>query len=252
MEGVKGSTVAASGEKRKSEHGLERPKKRRHSTTPNTGGSNLTKIAMKCMASLKSRYPGTFARQQAKTSVRNQTPKSDAWCTSVKQFFFHLMDLLQNTESEAHDLALEITRLTYARDKIWSRSIFGIGDLSGLIPLMYTEDMTVRRVAARAVCNIVICGSKEQIWAANGVFPLLIQMSTSEEYMPTQKDAAHALCKLSEGRSAAQIRALVSQGCIRLLSDFIANGEVTIVGHALQALENVSFVCIHMPMTRIS
>ena len=164
-----------------------------------------------------------------------------------------LMELSDNSECIAHDPASKITEIIATRDSVWTKPIVNINDLPMLMLFMSSsEDEHVQKVAARAVCNIIIFGSKEQIWTATDVIPELIEMLAGKD-MAIQTDAVYALCKISERGTAAQIKVLASQDCIRPLCCFLADGDATIVGHALRALRKVSipfllwcFLCLSL------
>ncbi|TVU20982.1 hypothetical protein EJB05_30590, partial [Eragrostis curvula] len=105
--------------------------------------------------------------------------------------------------------------------------------------LVTNKNKSIMKEACWTISNIT-AGTKEQIQAvisANIIGPLVYLMGSAEFYV--SKEAAWAISNATAGGTYDQIKYLVSQGCIKVLCDFLRHSDNETLKTCLDGLENI-------------
>lgn len=151
-----------------------------------------------------------------------------------------LVELLLNTSPAVQTPALRTVGNIVTGDDLQTQFIINNNALPCLLALLSSPKKGIRKEACWTISNIT-AGNKDQIQAVidNNIIPPLIQLLANAEF-DIRKEAAWAISNATSGGSGAQIKFLVTQGCIRPLCDLLTVNDAKIVTIALEGLENVS------------
>lgn len=126
-------------------------------------------------------------------------------------------------------------------DDLQTQVVVSAGALKPLSVLLYSPKEITRKEACWAVSNIT-AGSSHQIQAVidTDIFPTLIYILRTANAR-THMGASWALANATSGglQEPAQIRYLVSRGCIAPLCDLLLSYDNIMIRNALEALENI-------------
>jgi hypothetical protein len=152
-----------------------------------------------------------------------------------------LVELLLNTSPAVQTPALRTVGNIVTGDDLQTQFIINNNALPCLLALLSSPKKGIRKEACWTISNIT-AGNKDQIQAVidNNIIPPLIQLLANAEF-DIRKEAAWAISNATSGGSPAQIKFLVTQGCIRPLCDLLTVNDAKIVTIALEGLENVRF-----------
>ena len=155
-----------------------------------------------------------------------------------------LVELLLNTSPAVQTPALRTVGNIVTGDDLQTQFIINNNALPCLLALLSSAKKGIRKEACWTISNIT-AGNKDQIQAVidNNIIPPLVQLLAHAEF-DIRKEAAWAVSNATSGGSAAQIKFLVSQGCIRPLCDLLTVNDAKIVTIALEGLENVRFCLV--------
>lgn len=151
-----------------------------------------------------------------------------------------LVELLLNTSPAVQTPALRTVGNIVTGDDLQTQFIINNNALPCLLALLSSPKKGIRKEACWTISNIT-AGNNDQIQAVidNNIIPPLIQLLANAEF-DIRKEAAWAISNATSGGSPAQIKFLVTQGCIRPLCDLLTVNDAKIVTIALEGLENVS------------
>lgn len=126
-------------------------------------------------------------------------------------------------------------------DDLQTQVIIASGALTPLLALLSSPKDGIKKEACWTISNIT-AGSSHQIQAvidANIIPPLINILSNAD--FKTKKEACWAISNATSGglQEPAQIRYLVSQGCIKPLCDLLKSMDNKIIQVALDGLENI-------------
>ncbi|KAL3777238.1 hypothetical protein ACHAWO_006770 [Cyclotella atomus] len=150
-----------------------------------------------------------------------------------------LVELLLNTSPAVQTPALRTVGNIVTGDDLQTQFIINNNALPCLLALLSSPKKGIRKEACWTISNIT-AGNKDQIQAVidNNIIPPLIQLLANAEF-DIRKEAAWAISNATSGGSPAQIKFLVTQGCIRPLCDLLTVNDAKIVTIALEGLENI-------------
>lgn len=150
-----------------------------------------------------------------------------------------LVELLLNPSPAVQTPALRTVGNIVTGDDLQTQFIINNNALPCLLALLSSPKKGIRKEACWTISNIT-AGNKDQIQAVidNNIIPPLIQLLTNAEF-DIRKEAAWAISNATSGGSPAQIKFLVTQGCIRPLCDLLTVNDAKIVTIALEGLENI-------------
>jgi hypothetical protein len=126
-------------------------------------------------------------------------------------------------------------------DDLQTQVVIASGALPALLSLLSSPKEGIRKEACWTISNIT-AGSPPQIQAvidANIIPPLINILSNAD--FKTRKEACWAISNATSGglHEPAQIRYLVSQGCIKPLCDLLTMMDNKIIQVALDGLDNI-------------
>mmetsp|Transcript_14735 Transcript_14735/g.29950 ORF Transcript_14735/g.29950 Transcript_14735/m.29950 type:complete len:563 (+) Transcript_14735:78-1766(+) len=150
-----------------------------------------------------------------------------------------LVELLLNPSPAVQTPALRTVGNIVTGDDLQTQFIINNNALPCLLALLSSPKKGIRKEACWTISNIT-AGNKDQIQAVidNNIIPPLIQLLSNAEF-DIRKEAAWAISNATSGGSPAQIKFLVTQGCIRPLCDLLTVNDAKIVTIALEGLENI-------------
>lgn len=150
-----------------------------------------------------------------------------------------LVELLLNPSPAVQTPALRTVGNIVTGDDLQTQFVINNNSLPCLLALLSSPKKGIRKESCWTISNIT-AGNKDQIQAVvdNNIIPPLIQLLTNAEF-DIRKEAAWAISNATSGGSAAQIKFLVQQGCIRPLCDLLTVNDAKIVTIALEGLENI-------------
>jgi HEAT repeat protein len=152
-----------------------------------------------------------------------------------------LVDLLTHPSTAVQTPALRSVGNIVTGDDMQTQVIVASGALPPLLSLLSSPKDGIKKEACWTISNIT-AGSSTQIQAvidANIIPPLINILSRAD--FKTKKEACWAISNATSGglQEPAQIRYLVSQGCIRPLCDLLKSLDNKIIQVALDGLENI-------------
>eukprot|EP00976_Prorocentrum_cordatum_P019959 404483-Prorocentrum_minimum.AAC.1 len=125
-------------------------------------------------------------------------------------------------------------------DDLQTQAIINCSALPCLLNLLsHNHKKSIKKEACWTISNIT-AGNKDQIQSiidANIIPPLINLLGNAE--FDIKKEAAWAISNATSGGTHAQIKYLVSQGCIKPLCDLMTCQDARIVTVALEGLENI-------------
>lgn len=150
-----------------------------------------------------------------------------------------LVDLLMNPSPAVQTPALRTVGNIVTGNDEQTQFIINHNTLPCLLALLGSPKKGIRKEACWTISNIT-AGVSEQIQSIidNNIIPPLVQLLVGAEF-DIRKEAAWAISNATSGGTPAQIKFLVSQGCIRPLCDLLAVNDAKIVTIALEGLENI-------------
>lgn len=152
-----------------------------------------------------------------------------------------LVDLLVHPSTAVQTPALRSVGNIVTGDDLQTQVIISSGALPPLLALLSSPKDGIKKEACWTISNIT-AGSHYQIQAVidANIVPPLINILTHADFK-TKKEACWAISNATSGglQEPAQIRYLVSQGCIRPLCELLKTMDNKIVQVALDGLENI-------------
>ncbi|CEH17050.1 karyopherin alpha [Ceraceosorus bombacis] len=152
-----------------------------------------------------------------------------------------LVDLLTHSSTAVQTPALRSVGNIVTGDDMQTQVIIASGALPPLLSLLSSAKDGIKKEACWTISNIT-AGSSQQIQAVidANIIPPLIQILVHADFK-TKKEACWAISNATSGglQEPAQIRYLVSQGCIRPLCDLLKSLDNKIIQVALDGLENI-------------
>jgi len=126
-------------------------------------------------------------------------------------------------------------------DDLQTQVVIASGALPALLSLLSSPKEGIRKEACWTISNVT-AGSPSQIQSvidANIIPPLINILSNAD--FKTRKEACWAISNATSGglQEPAQIRYLVSQGCIKPLCDLLTMMDNKIIQVALDGLDNI-------------
>lgn len=152
-----------------------------------------------------------------------------------------LVDLLMHSSTSVQTPALRSVGNIVTGDDLQTQVVIASGALPALLSLLSSSKEGIRKEACWTISNIT-AGSPPQIQAiidANIIPPLINILQTAD--FKTKKEACWAISNATSGglQEPAQIRYLVSQGCIKPLCDLLTMMDNKIIQVALDGLDNI-------------
>ena len=152
-----------------------------------------------------------------------------------------LVDLLGHSSTAVQTPALRSVGNIVTGDDLQTQVVISSMVLPAILTLLSSPKEAIRKEACWTLSNIC-AGSSQQIQAvidANLIPPLIHILSTAD--FKTRKEALWAISNATSGALAqpAQIRYLVSQGCIKPLCDLLNTMDNKVIQVALDGLENL-------------
>ncbi|KAG1825834.1 armadillo-type protein [Suillus subaureus] len=152
-----------------------------------------------------------------------------------------LVDLLMHSSTSVQTPALRSIGNIVTGDDLQTQVVIASGALPALLSLLSSPKEGIRKEACWTISNIT-AGSPPQIQAvidANIIPPLINILSNAD--FKTRKEACWAISNATSGglHEPAQIRYLVSQGCIKPLCDLLTMMDNKIIQVALDGLDNI-------------
>jgi importin subunit alpha-1 len=152
-----------------------------------------------------------------------------------------LVDLLMHSSTSVQTPALRSVGNIVTGDDLQTQVVIASGALPALLALLSSPKDGIRKEACWTISNVT-AGSPPQIQAiidANIVPPLINILQTAD--FKTKKEACWAISNATSGglQEPAQIRYLVSQGCIKPLCDLLTMMDNKIIQVALDGLDNI-------------
>ncbi|PWN37329.1 ARM repeat-containing protein [Meira miltonrushii] len=152
-----------------------------------------------------------------------------------------LVDLLTHPSTAVQTPALRSVGNIVTGDDLQTQVIISSGALPPLLSLLSSPKDGIKKEACWTISNIT-AGSPQQIQAVidANIIPPLINILTHADFK-TKKEACWAISNATSGglQEPAQIRYLVSQGCIRPLCELLKTMDNKIIQVALDGLENI-------------
>lgn len=152
-----------------------------------------------------------------------------------------LVDLLTHPSTAVQTPALRSVGNIVTGDDLQTQVIISSGSLPPLLSLLSSPKDGIKKEACWTISNIT-AGSPQQIQAVidANIIPPLINILTHADFK-TKKEACWAISNATSGglQEPAQIRYLVSQGCIRPLCELLKTMDNKIIQVALDGLENI-------------
>ena len=152
-----------------------------------------------------------------------------------------LVDLLMHSSTSVQTPALRSVGNIVTGDDLQTQVVIASGALPALLSLLSSPKDGIRKEACWTISNVT-AGSPPQIQAiidANIVPPLINILQHAD--FKTRKEACWAISNATSGglQEPAQIRYLVSQGCIKPLCDLLTMMDNKIIQVALDGLDNI-------------
>lgn len=152
-----------------------------------------------------------------------------------------LVDLLLHPSTSVQTPALRSVGNIVTGDDLQTQVVIASGALQALLSLLSSQKDGIRKEACWTISNVT-AGSPPQIQAvidANIIPPLINILSNAD--FKTRKEACWAISNATSGglQEPAQIRYLVSQGCIKPLCDLLQMMDNKIIQVALDGLDNI-------------
>lgn len=152
-----------------------------------------------------------------------------------------LVDLLMHPSTAVQTPALRSVGNIVTGDDLQTQIVISSGALPALLSLLSSPKEGIRKEACWTISNIT-AGSPQQIQSvidANIIPPLLNVLQHGD--FRTKKEACWAISNATSGglQEPAQIRYLVTQGCIKPMCDLLKTMDNKIIQVALDGLENI-------------
>jgi importin subunit alpha-1 len=152
-----------------------------------------------------------------------------------------LVELLMHASTSVQTPALRSVGNIVTGDDVQTQVIINCGALPALLSLLSSTKDGIRKEACWTISNIT-AGNSTQIQAvidANIIVPLIHLLQNGD--FKTRKEACWAISNATSGglQKPAQIRYLVSSGCIKPLCDLLKCPDNKIIQVALDGLENI-------------
>jgi len=152
-----------------------------------------------------------------------------------------LVDLLLHSSTSVQTPALRSVGNIVTGDDLQTQVVIASGALPALLSLLSSPKDGIRKEACWTISNIT-AGSPPQIQAVieANIIPPLINILQNADFK-TKKEACWAISNATSGglQEPAQIRYLVSQGCIKPLCDLLTMMDNKIIQVALDGLDNI-------------
>lgn len=152
-----------------------------------------------------------------------------------------LVDLLVHPSTAVQTPALRSVGNIVTGDDLQTQVIISSGALPPLLSLLSSPKDGIKKEACWTISNIT-AGSHYQIQSVidANIIPPLISILIHADFK-TKKEACWAISNATSGglQEPAQIRYLVSQGCIRPLCELLKTMDNKIIQVALDGLENI-------------
>lgn len=152
-----------------------------------------------------------------------------------------LVELLDYNSTAVQTPALRSVGSIVTGDDSQTQSVINSGALPALLNLLASSKENIRKETCWTLSNIT-AGNSFQIQAVidNNLIPPLIHIMSTSDFK-TRKEACWVISNATSGglTAPAQIRYLVSQGCIKPLCDMLNTGDNKITQIALDGLENI-------------
>jgi len=152
-----------------------------------------------------------------------------------------LVDLLMHNSTSVQTPALRSVGNIVTGDDLQTQVVIASGALPALLSLLSSPKEGIRKEACWTISNIT-AGSPHQIQAVidANIIPPLINILQNADFK-TKKEACWAISNATSGglQEPAQIRYLVSQGCIKPLCDLLTMMDNKIIQVALDGLDNI-------------
>ncbi|TPX54189.1 hypothetical protein SeMB42_g00394 [Synchytrium endobioticum] len=152
-----------------------------------------------------------------------------------------LVELLMHPSYMVQTPALRSVGNIVTGDDLQTQVIVNCNSLAALLHLLGSPKETIRKEACWTISNIT-AGNAAQIQAVidANIIPPLIEILQHGD-VKTKKEACWAISNATSGGLAqpAQIRYLVSRGCIKPLCDLLNSQDNKIIQVALDGLENI-------------
>ena len=152
-----------------------------------------------------------------------------------------LVDLLMHNSTSVQTPALRSVGNIVTGDDLQTQVVIASGALPALLSLLSSPKDGIRKEACWTISNVT-AGSPHQIQAVidANIIPPLINILQNADFK-TKKEACWAISNATSGglQEPAQIRYLVSQGCIKPLCDLLTMMDNKIIQVALDGLDNI-------------
>ncbi|KAF5385252.1 hypothetical protein D9615_001452 [Tricholomella constricta] len=152
-----------------------------------------------------------------------------------------LVDLLMHNSTSVQTPALRSVGNIVTGDDLQTQVVIASGALPALLSLLSSPKDGIRKEACWTISNIT-AGSPPQIQSVidANIIPPLINILQNADFK-TRKEACWAISNATSGglQEPAQIRYLVSQGCIKPLCDLLTMMDNKIIQVALDGLDNI-------------
>ncbi|KAK0232998.1 armadillo-type protein [Armillaria fumosa] len=152
-----------------------------------------------------------------------------------------LVDLLMHGSTSVQTPALRSVGNIVTGDDLQTQVVIASGALPALLSLLSSPKDGIRKEACWTISNIT-AGSPPQIQSVidANIIPPLINILQNADFK-TRKEACWAISNATSGglQEPAQIRYLVSQGCIKPLCDLLTMMDNKIIQVALDGLDNI-------------
>lgn len=152
-----------------------------------------------------------------------------------------LVDLLMHPSTTVQTPALRSVGNIVTGDDMQTQVVIASGALPALLSLLSSPKDGIRKEACWTISNVT-AGSPPQIQSVidANIIPPLINILQNADFK-TRKEACWAISNATSGglQEPAQIRYLVSQGCIKPLCDLLTMMDNKIIQVALDGLDNI-------------